>query len=193
MPQPLQAHCLPSTSSITPIQPRNITSVGAPLSEEGSAQGSVTTFQNFQMWGFVKILKLPLEATRATQDRQNHLRGSPFSLTHHIILSLNSSYHKKVILFFPKMCLDPSYCDQLSPQLLASRAGETGPSPPTCSSSVPAPPCPPRDPSTHLPSTALQQLCMQPQSGAELRPSLEDICSFLPCPQFLHGKGGRDR
>lgn len=165
MPQPLRAHCLPSTSSTTPIQPRNITSVGAPLSGEGSAQGSVTTFQNFQIWGFVKILKLSLEATRATQDRQHHLRGSPFSLTRHIILSLNSSYHKKVILFFPKMYLDPSHCDQLSPQLLASRADESGPSPPTCSSSVPAPPCPPRGPSTHLPSPALQQLCISLRVG----------------------------
>lgn len=107
MPQPLRAHCLPSAGSTTPVQPSNVTPVRAHLREESGAQGSVTTFHNFRIWGFVKILKLSLEATRAMQDWKDHLRGSLFPPTHHIILSLNSS-RSKTISFFSKMCLDPS-------------------------------------------------------------------------------------
>lgn len=112
----------PPPAAPIPMQPRNVTPVGARPSEKGGAEGSVKTFQNFRIWGFVKILKLSLEATRATQDWKDHLRVSPFPPTHHIILSLNSSRSKTVILFFSKMCLDPSSCDQLSPLLLVSRA-----------------------------------------------------------------------
>lgn len=63
-----QDSLLPLCQQQPPVQPRDVTPVGAHPSEEGGAQGSVTTFQNFRIWGFVKILKLPLEATRATQD-----------------------------------------------------------------------------------------------------------------------------